>query len=963
MVGKNLPNTQAFHTLLQALCAEHDREVQLLQKEIQQLKGGLEPPGAIIDASDGIKTCIRAPEVASRHGDDDSEEEVLPQAVEVTPPCAVSACLTIPGAPAYDPPPLQPNTGDNLVPCRHTAPPPMSSKCVCLKVTVMSARSLRRADWQYGALSDPYVKVSFDANQENSLMQTRMVAKTLDPVWNHEFIISDFDVDGTLYFNVFDNDWGSEDDNLGNVALPSSRFIPMGFEGELLLDDSGGSLQSYLKVSVAVASADAMSSEMAPLEVWTLQAPEPRGEKAARATHKVMKAKTPKRFVGMEKHQKKSSVKDIFTWSFFKEQLKKLRSPWQTIHATLRCCTALRRPLEPMSSPRVQWDVIGMVVLLIELLWIPMQVYDPPTTAFLEVIGWLTLLYWSTDILATLNTAYIHKQTGNLVKSRRFIAIRYMKSGWFFFDLLLVAVDWATVIQKLVDSGRDVSAGESAAAARAARVSRVFRFIRLLRLMRLAKLRQVMYMIQDFVDSESLMVAFTVCRNIFAILLLNHILACLFYATSVSDTGWVKANGVDHESFAMQYVISLQWSLAQFTPGSPQVQAETFGERTFTVTVLALGMIVATVFVSSITSAMGAAWAANRYNSSQSFLLRQYLQQNRITHGLAARVTRYVDCVLELRQKKIHPNKVHYLDLLSGPLNFELKVELNVPHLVSHIFFVNLYCASHSIMGDICTSALENAIFTKTDKVFGRHTTPRCMSFPTNGTLTYRCLRKRSVLNGRVAKLEPGHWFSEAVLWMPWRHQGQMKAITEVAVLHVNAGKFIELLQQDADAFRCAQQEGFSFIRQAQAQAVFQLPVCDIPLDHLTGRPSGVLLNYYDIRLPRLDGEIREAEDNEVLKVLWQSDSESSSSDSDGDGVKSHGSPGNLKRLHARALTRSVSYCTPAKRLTRSQSDMEKSRSLKDVVRTPHSLHSVPSLHEGIDWAASKSDDSLPQQP
>eukprot|EP00971_Amphidinium_carterae_P313810 6236892-Amphidinium_carterae.1 len=59
-----------------------------------------------------------------------------------------------------------------------------------------------------------------------------------------------------------------------------------------------------------------------------------------------------------------------------------------------------------------------------------------------------------------------------------------------------------------------------------------------------------------------------------------------------------------------------------------------------------------------------------------------------------------------------------------------------------------------------------------------------------------RCLRKRSVLNGRVAKLEPGHWFSEAVLWMPWRHQGQMKAITEVAVLHVNAGKFIELLQQ-----------------------------------------------------------------------------------------------------------------------------------------------------------------------
>jgi len=189
-------------------------------------------------------------------------------------------------------------------------------------------------------------------------------------------------------------------------------------------------------------------------------------------------------------------------------------------------------------------------------------------------------------------------------------------------------------------------------------------------------------------------------------------------------------------------------------------------------------------------------------------------------------------------------------------------------------------------MGDVCASALEHFIFTKGEKIFGLSTMAKHMSFTSNGSLTYRCLLKASELSGRIAKLEVGHWFTEAVLWMPWRHRGQMKAIAEVALVNIESRKFRDIAQQDIEAFRCAQMQGLTFIRRAQAQAAFSVPLCDVPLDHLTGRPEGVNMNYFDLQLPRihqaglqadLGAAYREAEDHEALKALWRDDDASES--------------------------------------------------------------------------------------
>merc|ERR1712232_152537 len=148
--------------------------------------------------------------------------------------------------------------------------------------------------------------------------------------------------------------------------------------------------------------------------------------------------------------------------------------------------------------------------------------------------------------------------------------------GWFIFDVALVGVDWGMIARKAFFD-EDTTRGSGAA--RAGKLARAVRIIRLLRLMRLAKLRHLLFTIQSLIDSEWLTIVFAVSRNLFTILALNHYLACGWFAIGNSPTGWVTRGGDDDKEFEVQYLISLHWSMAQFTPGASPVRPYSLGER------------------------------------------------------------------------------------------------------------------------------------------------------------------------------------------------------------------------------------------------------------------------------------------------------------------------------------------------------------------------------------------------
>eukprot|EP00928_Gymnodinium_smaydae_P051758 TRINITY_DN3537_c0_g1_i2.p1 TRINITY_DN3537_c0_g1~~TRINITY_DN3537_c0_g1_i2.p1 ORF type:complete len:828 (-),score=174.22 TRINITY_DN3537_c0_g1_i2:5-2488(-) len=115
---------------------------------------------------------------------------------------------------------------------------PQESRRV-LRITLIGATGLRDADWN--GTSDPFATCQV-AGLDEIAHETKVADETLEPVWNEEFEIADYDWDRrpALKFCVLDCD-GSvvnalcEADHLGNVELAVDES---GFEGELKLEDS-----------------------------------------------------------------------------------------------------------------------------------------------------------------------------------------------------------------------------------------------------------------------------------------------------------------------------------------------------------------------------------------------------------------------------------------------------------------------------------------------------------------------------------------------------------------------------------------------------------------------------------------------------------------------------------------------------------------------------------------------------
>lgn len=123
---------------------------------------------------------------------------------------------------------------------------------IALKVTLIGATGLRNADHLPGqGLSDPYCICTIPGKSK-SKFQTKVINDNLNPVWNHEEIVSVFTPGDSLEFHVWDKDPGLTDDFLGKAKLNSSQFYPRGFSGELELQEAGKGIRAHLLLKIEV---------------------------------------------------------------------------------------------------------------------------------------------------------------------------------------------------------------------------------------------------------------------------------------------------------------------------------------------------------------------------------------------------------------------------------------------------------------------------------------------------------------------------------------------------------------------------------------------------------------------------------------------------------------------------------------------------------------------------------------
>ncbi|CAJ1377807.1 unnamed protein product [Effrenium voratum] len=318
-----------------------------------------------------------------------------------------------------------------------------------------------------------------------------------------------------------------------------------------------------------------------------------------------------------------------------------------------------------------------------DMTWIPMQVFSPEPHIVTDSIDFTVALYWSLDIIGTFFTAF-HSSKGEVIRDHKRIALHYLKR-WFLLDIMIVSVDWAFMATTLGPAGTIDGVpmeSEGSGLARLGKVIRVARILRTFRLLRLMKLRHIFFAIQERIDSEVVFILVGTIKNLLVLLFVNHVFACLWYLIGivgeggVPDDHWVFYYKIVELDVLERYMLSLHWSLTQFTPAGIEVHPRNVGERAFNVLLILIAMVGFSSFVSSITASMTRLRSLQGNELSEAFLLRRFLKENRISADLQSRVVRYIDMATEVNRKKIDKSRVQSLNMLSGPLRVELQKAL-----------------------------------------------------------------------------------------------------------------------------------------------------------------------------------------------------------------------------------------------------------------------------------------------
>lgn len=207
----------------------------------------------------------------------------------------------------------------------------------------------------------------------------------------------------------------------------------------------------------------------------------------------------------------------------------------------------LRKPMDPDTSFRRSWDLMMMLLVIFQALYIPYSVAWQ--IAWGE--GWhfdlLVDIVFMTDLCMNFNVAYRPHPHADLVTNRSKIAVNYLRR-WFWIDLV-ASVPFDKIA--LAFSKEQVARGEASSALGLLKGLRIPRLLRLLKIMRLLKVLRMAHF------RPELMWWFQYSRHanliqlskvILGMVILVHYIACAFMMVlgDSEDLNWMSVEQCDY---------------------------------------------------------------------------------------------------------------------------------------------------------------------------------------------------------------------------------------------------------------------------------------------------------------------------------------------------------------------------------------------------------------------------------
>jgi len=341
--------------------------------------------------------------------------------------------------------------------------------------------------------------------------------------------------------------------------------------------------------------------------------------------------------------------------------------------------------LNPGSRRRLIWDIIGTLVIFYDLITIPLQVFGPKPTTFMQAMAFFSATFWSMDIPLSFLSGF---NIGSRLEMRPSqTAIHYI-SSWLLFDVAVVSIDWFVLINNFVSQGLEVPNASYM------RLGKAGRMLRIMRLLRLFKVSGMLSDIVNHVRSEAFQIALGIFSLIVLIFIANHALACGWWLVGSLETGlpdsWIIKFQMQNRSLSYQYTTSLHWSLTQFTPASMEIHPTNAVERAYTVCTLLLAMITFSSFVSSLTNAMTQLRKLNSDRYAQLVAARRYLRENNVSLPISLRILCWIQSNITKFKGRTHLEDMVCLETLLRHFRVKLEQAVHAPVLTKHPFFFQL---------------------------------------------------------------------------------------------------------------------------------------------------------------------------------------------------------------------------------------------------------------------------------
>ena len=216
----------------------------------------------------------------------------------------------------------------------------------------------------------------------------------------------------------------------------------------------------------------------------------------------------------------------------------------------------------PQSAYKLIWDCTMIVFILLQGVYIPLLIaFEIIVNINLVRFDFLVSVLFLLDILFNFNSGYLKK--GAIVMNRNLICKHYLRT-WFLVDMIATfPYDWAVSADPV--NSRDYStSGNFSKFPKLLRVIKITKFLLIFKLLKLAKVKQLLYRVEDYLNSELFGNMIVILRILMVVFYIAHWNACIWYFVTdhfITEETWLNKVLLVEDTNREFYIDSMYWSV------------------------------------------------------------------------------------------------------------------------------------------------------------------------------------------------------------------------------------------------------------------------------------------------------------------------------------------------------------------------------------------------------------------